>query len=83
MEFKNLPLKLQLVLALMHSIGILETMCEQQGLSQEVFEKVVHDSFAAGGIDPNYIRELSDSLTEQENALLADYLALSGEEDAE
>lgn len=81
MEFKELPMKVQLVVSMMQTVGILESMCEQQNLSQQQFERAVTDTFLAAGIDPLYVQELTDGLTDEENFILEEFMASVQAED--
>lgn len=80
MDFKDLPLKVQLVLLLMHNIGILEAMSQSQNLSQEEFQNVVVQSLASLGIDQNYMGDILEGLTAEEDRAMKDYLADHGME---
>lgn len=75
MDFKDLPHKVQIAILMMHSIGILETMCEAQNKTQEEFQHVLVTSFASVGIEADYMTELLGSLTDAEESQMRDYFA--------
>lgn len=74
MEFKNLPMKVQMILIMMHGVGIIEAMCQGQNMTQDQFQNAVVESFAALGIDQNYMNDLLESLTAEENRLMEEYM---------
>ncbi|QQO90464.1 hypothetical protein pEaSNUABM5_00322 [Erwinia phage pEa_SNUABM_5] len=74
MEFKDLPLKVQVIVMMMHSIGVLESLCESQNLTQKDFENVVAETYAAIGVEADYMKQLIDGLTAEEERLMNDYL---------
>ena len=73
MEFKDLPSKVQTVIVMMHSVSVLESMCEAQEMTQEQFQHVLRESFGSMGIDIDALSNLIDGLNAEEDRIMNDY----------
>ena len=73
MDFKDLPPKVQTIVVMMHGVGVLESMCEAQNMSQEAFQEVLTQSFASIGIPVSALNDLIDDLNAEEDRAMNDY----------
>lgn len=73
MDFKDLPPKVQTIVVLMHTVGVLESMCEAQNMPQEAFQNVLTQSFASVGIPVSALNDLIDGLNAEEDRVMNDY----------
>lgn len=84
MQFKDLSPNVKLAVLLMHNFGIIEQICDQQGIGEEAKEEAITESLAVIGISAEDVQGiLSNNLSEQEALQLEQYLNQYADDDSD